>query len=118
MAYAKRPLTFAQAVVAVAGTAVAPSAPIPDNCVAVTILNIGANPALIGLAAPGAGALTEGTNATRILAGGAFTLPLGALGERGIMDQTQLAGSGIVYDGVGGVTTLDITYQNYLSQPG
>jgi hypothetical protein len=98
---------------------VAPSSPIPDNCVGILVLNTSATiPALIGIAAPGAAALTERVNATRIPPGGSLTIPLGALGERGIMDESQLTGSGLVYDGVGGLPTLDITYQNYISTPG
>jgi hypothetical protein len=113
MATSASPLSFANAVVAAAGTSVAPSSPIPDNCIAVAILNISATQdALVGIAAPGA-ALVEGTNAARILAGTSLTLPLGALGSRGVMDESQLTASGLVYDGTGALT-VDIIYQNAL----
>jgi hypothetical protein len=106
-------LTFANAVVAAAGTAVAPSSPIPDNCVAVTLLNTSSTiPALFGIASAGAGTLTEGTNACRIPPGGSLTIPMGAITQRGPMDESQLAGSGLVYDGIGGAVTVDIIYQN------
>ena len=113
MAASARPFTFAQAVVAAVGTSVAPSAPIPDNCRAVTLLNIGANVALWGIAAPGA-ALVEGTNAARLAAGASITIPCGPISERGIMDESQLTASGFVYDALVGGTTIDVIYQNIL----
>ena len=116
MALTNVPLTFAQAVVGVAGTAVAPSNPQPSNCWAVVILNVaGAGDALVGIASPGVGTLTEGVNATRIPDGASLTLPLGTESVRGPMDESEVAGSGLVYTGVVGVTpTLDITYLNQL----
>jgi hypothetical protein len=113
MAIATVPLTFAQAVVAAPGTSVAPSAPIPSNCVAVTLLNTSKQVVLVGIAAPG-GALTEGVDCTAIPANGNFTIPIGKLSERGIMDETITPGSGLVYDAVGGAATIDITYKNIL----
>ena len=112
MALATSPITFSSAVVAVAATAVAPGSPIPDNCKEVILLNIGTVPALYGIAAPGAAALTEGTNASRIPAGSALTLAVGTIATRGIMDQAQAAGSGLVFAGVGGTPTVNLTYIN------
>lgn len=104
------PLTFAVATVAVAGTAVAPSAPIPDNCKEVVILNRGPVDGLFGVAAPGAGALIEGTNAARLPSLSSITLGIGTITERGAMDQAVVAASGIVYDGIGGTPVFDVTY--------
>lgn len=118
MATASAPLTFALATCAVVGTAVTPSSPIPDNCFAIVILNTGANAVLYGIAAPGAAALTEGTNAARINAGASLTIPIGSLSQRGIMDEVQLTGSGLVYSALVGATSLDITYQNALGSVG
>lgn len=114
MPNARVPTTYAGAVVAVAGTAVAPSTPIPDNCKQVVVLNLGPVDALFGIAAPGVGALIERVNAARIPAGGSISLGIGTIKERGIMDQAVTAGSGYVYDGVGGTPTLDLTYVNVL----
>lgn len=104
------PLQFADAVVAAPGTAVVPSSAIPDNCTQIVIYNRGANAALYGIAAPGVGTLAEGTNAARIPTNAALTLVIGGLADRGTMNQATVAGSGLVYDAVGGATTLDITY--------
>jgi hypothetical protein len=113
MAVSSVPTSFALATVAVSGTAVAPSTAIPDNCHTVVILNRGAGDGLVGRAAPGAGALTEGTNATRIPANASLSLQLGTARVRGIMNNGDVAGSGLVYDGVGGTTpTFDILYLN------
>jgi hypothetical protein len=100
--------------VAVAGTAVSPSAPIPDNCKQIVILNRGPVDALFGIAAPGVGALTEGTNAARLPVNGSISLGIGTIMERGSMDPATVAGSGLVYDGVAGTPTLDVTYVSVL----
>lgn len=114
MAYAQLPVTIANAVVAAPGTSVAPSVPIPDNCISITVINtsllLGG---LVGIAVPGF-ALTAGTTAAPIPAGGSMVFPLGDLQSRGIMDEVQLAGSGFVYDAVGGAVTFVIVYQNKL----
>lgn len=114
MANANRPLTFALATVTVAGTSVTPSSPIPDNCKEVVILNRGTGDALVGIAAAGAGTLTEGTNATRIPENASLRLGIGTIQDRGDM---AAAGSGLVYVGDGAATpVLDITYVNVLGR--
>jgi hypothetical protein len=117
MALAFLPLTFASATVAVAGTAVAPTAPVPDNCKTIILLNIGAGAALYGIAEPGV-ALIEGVTGTRIPANGTLTLDIGTTAQRGPMDDGQVVGSGLVFDGVGGTTpVVQITYINVFGQP-
>ena len=119
MANSSAPVSFALATVAVSGTSVAPSATIPDNCRTIIIFNRGTGAALFGRAAPGAGTLTEGTNAARIPDQGSISLEVGTLATRGSMVEATIAGSGLVYDGVGGTTpVLDITYINVLSPQG
>lgn len=113
MAFARAPLTYASAVVAAPGTSVAPSAPIPDNCISITVQNTGTKTALVGIGAPPT-ALVAGTNASPIASGASMVYPLGDLASRGIMDEAQLTGSGLVYDAVGGANTVIITYQNKL----
>ena len=115
MALSWVPVSNALATVLVAGTAVVPSAPIPDNCEEIVILNRGVGDGLVGIAAPGAAALTEGTNATRIPASASLTLSIGTIRQRGITDQGQVAGSGLVYVGVGAaLPVFDILYRNKL----
>lgn len=110
VANALKPLIFTQGVVAAAGTSVAPGTAIPDNCTQVILLNTSTTiPALFGIATPG-GALTEGTNSTRLPASTAITLSIGTIMDRGVMDNGVTVGSGIVYDAVGGAATVDITY--------
>lgn len=108
------PLRFAVSTVAAPGSAVAPSLPIPDNCGQVIIYNWGAVEVLYGIGAPGF-PLTAGVNAARIPAGGAVSLVIGLLADRGVMDQSVTPGSGIVYDAVG-ITTVDTTYICALGQ--
>lgn len=74
------------------------------------IWNKGAADALLGIAAPGVGTLVEGVNATRLPTLTALSLGIGLLVTRGIMDQAVVAGSGIVYAGIAGIGSLDITY--------
>lgn len=114
MATAQFVVTFAEGACAVVGTAVAPSAPIPSNCISLVILNRGANDVLLGIAAPGVGTLTEGVNSTRLFSRSSITIPIGPISGRGAMDETILTGSGLVYSALVGATTLDITYQNTL----
>ena len=93
------------------GTSVAASAPVPDNCRSLVLLNVGANVALVGLGVPGP-ALVDGSTAIQIAVGRSLTIPLGDSLARGIMDQAQLAGSGLVFDAIGGAATIDIMYKN------
>jgi hypothetical protein len=92
--------------VAVAGTAVAPTLAVPDNCKTVIIRNAGVGDGLYGIAAPGAAVLTENVNATRIPASASLTLDIGTFVDRGPIDQAQVAGSGFVFVGVGAATPV------------
>lgn len=113
MAVARAPLTYASASVAVPGTTVGPTAPVPDNCTGIGIQNTGSNPGWVAIGTPGGAALGLGS-ATYVAAGAAVTLPVGTTANRGIMDQSQLAGSGLVFDATGGATAFAITYINAL----
>lgn len=108
---ATRPLTFASAVVAVPGTSVSPTAPVPANCTSLVLLNTGAKTLLFGIGPPG-GPLTDGGDSTQIPVGVAFTIPIGDLSTRGIMDESVQPGSGIIFDAIGGPSSVDITYKN------
>ncbi len=114
MAVARLPFTVATATVTVLGTSVAAGSPVPDNCVGMTLTNVGVNAALVGIAVPGT-ALADGTTGFRLGVGASVSLPLGPVGLRGVMDQSQLAGSGLVYDAL---TTapcvVQIVYQNQI----
>ena len=114
MAYVTAPWTLATANVAVAGTSVAPSNPMPENCDTMIVRNTSNVDSLYGIAAPGVGTLTEGTNAVRLPAGTAITLPLGTVNDRGIMDQGNIAGSGYVFQNAdaGQLPTHQIQYLN------
>jgi hypothetical protein len=114
MALSTRPLSFASVAVAAPGTSVSPSVGLPNNCVGVVILNTSTTiPLLVGIGAPG-GALTEGVDATRIPASAAIELPVGDVSRRGIMDESVLVGSGLIFDAIGGVGSADLTYLNAL----
>lgn len=116
MAVARLPITSALATVLVPGTSVAPSSPVPDNCTGLALVNTGLNPALFGIGVPGV-PLTEGLNASRLAVGASLSLPLGDLFARGIMDEDQLAGSGLVFDALVGATAVGITYLNSIGAP-
>lgn len=109
MALAFVPQVYALATVAAPGTSVAPSLAVPDNCHAYVLRNTGANPALCGTGVPGV-ALTGGVDAITLAAGGSLSIPLGDISVRGPMDQSQLAGSGLIFDATGGGTTVEILY--------
>ncbi len=114
MSTSASPTVFTQAVVSVVGTAVAPTTAIPDNCHTIIIYNRGDDDGLVGRAAPGAAALTEGTNATRIPAGASLTFAVGTAVVRGLMNQGAVAGSGLVYDAVAASATLPTFAISYL----
>lgn len=125
MASTPVPMTFAQGIVLASGTSVGPTgtggaaAPVPDNCHTVMVTNPDTTGALTGLVGIGTagGALTAGTTAQRIPSGTTRVLELGPVGNRAIMDQAQVAGSGLIFDSIGGALTLEITYLNTL-RPG
>lgn len=113
MANSNKPLAFAAAAVAVPGTSVSPSTAVPDNCVALVIYNASTTETLYhGIGSPG-GALTPGVDAQPVPPGGSLTLTLGDVGDRGIMDEAESAGSGLVFDATGAMTAY-IEYQNRL----
>ena len=109
MAVSNNPVITTGAVVVAFGTSVAPTTAQPENCHTVIILNRGPVDGLYGRGAPG-GALVERVSGNRLVAGGSITLALGTALQRGIMDQAAVVGSGLVYDGVGGNPSFDITY--------
>lgn len=115
MAVAKFPLTYALATVAAAGTSVAPNNPVPDNCTGIALLNTGANDALFGIGTPG-GALVEGTSGSRLKSGASVSLPIGMIDVRGPMTAATLVGSGLIFDAIGGATTVGITYLNEIGR--
>lgn len=110
MAVSTRPLLPALATVAAPGTSVAPTVPVPDNCVGLVLRNTGGNTALFGVGAPGP-ALVAGVSGVSLPSGGSLSLPIGDVTLRGIMSQPSLAGSGLIFDAVGGATTVEILYQ-------
>jgi hypothetical protein len=115
MAIASSGLTFTSAAPAVVGTSVSPGTAVPDNCKSIVILNTSAAVAgLVGIASPGAGTLVEGPTGTRIPAGSSITLNVGTSESRGIMDEAQVAGSGLVFATLGAAITFDVTYVNAL----
>lgn len=94
---------------AVVGSSVAPTAPIPDNCHTVILLNTsGANAVLFGQAVAGA-ALVEGTTGTRLPASSSISLAVGTIKNRGEMSGA-VGFPGIVYTAIGGAAAVDITY--------
>lgn len=111
MANASSPITWATATVVAAGTSVSPSAPVPDNCFLVRVRNpSNAQTLLVGIGAP-PGALTAGVNATAVPPNSIMDFPIGPLTRRGIVDQTQVAGSGLRFDATGAVVG-EVTYFN------
>jgi hypothetical protein len=109
MALSTRPFTYARAAVGVPGTAVSPNNPVPENCHTIIVLNTSAVDALYSQSAPG-GPLTEGIDAARIPAGSSLTLDIGEVVMRGVIDEGTLAGSGLIFDGIGGAVVLNLTY--------
>ena len=109
MALSSVPVITTGAVVAAAGTSVVPAVAIPENCHTVVIQNVGAAVGLFGIAGPG-GALVERVSACRLPVGASVTLGIGPASSRGVMDQAQVASSGLVYDSLFDGTTFDIIY--------
>lgn len=109
MANSTQPVVVTSAA-AVAGSSVAPTTAIPDNCHTIILLNVSTTiPVLFGQAAAGA-ALVEGTTGTRLPASGAISLAVGTIKQRGIMDPAIAPNNGLVYTGIGGAANIDITY--------
>lgn len=124
MAIATVPITFARGIVAVAGTSVQPvaadgatPAPVPDNCYSILITNPSTTVVgLVGIGAPPT-SLTAGVNAQRVPPSSTVTLGVGTRFRRGIIDQTQVAGSGLIFD-ASAALTLEVTYLNLMGSPG
>ena len=105
-------------VTTIVGTSQVPSAAIPDNCKSILVTNVGTNDALVGQLAAGPGAaLVERVSGTRLVAGASITIPIGTISARGTMNNAVVVGSGLLYDGLVGATTLDIMYLNILGGP-
>ncbi len=96
---------------------VTPAVAVPDNCHTVLITNHSAT--LVGVVARGTagGALVPGTSGQRIPPSTTLTLALGTRAVRGILDQAAQAGSGLIFDAVGGALTLEVTYLNQIGAP-
>jgi hypothetical protein len=117
------PLTFARGIVAASGTSViavdgaAAAAPVPDNCYTVLVTN--PSTTVVGLVGIGTAptALTAGINAQRVPPGATLTLGIGTAQRRGFMNQATVAGSGLIYDSIGGAVTLEITYLSQIGSP-
>ena len=109
MANSTQPVVVTAAA-AVAGSSVAPTTAIPDNCHTIILLNTSATvAALFGQAAVGP-ALVEGTTGTRLPASGAISLAVGTIKQRGSMDPAVAPHLGLAYTGIGGAAGIDITY--------
>jgi hypothetical protein len=105
-------------VTTIVGTSQVPSVAIPDNCKSVLVTNRGANDCLVGQLAAGPGAaLVEGVSGFRIVAGQSITIPIGTISQRGVMNNAATVGTGLLYDGLVGVTNLDIMYLCVTSGP-
>lgn len=114
MASATRPTTFGSLTALAAATSTAPSAPIPDNCHTIILVNKSTTTGediLYGIGTPGV-TLVEGTTGERLAAGDKITLGIGTIRERGVMDNGTLAGSGYVYTSLSGTPNVGIIYLN------
>lgn len=111
MSFATSSLTHALATVAQPGVSVVPTRPVPDNCHTILVSNPSdaTNDGVVGQGSPG-GALVPGDSGRRVEPGMTVVLALGTTANRGVMNQDVRAGSGLVYDGVGGSVTLEISY--------
>lgn len=117
MAIAAQALTFTKASVTSPGTSVAPAVPVPDNCHTILIRNTDTgNDVYVGQGAPGGALDPAGStpNALRITPLSSLTLSLGTQRYRGILDQSVLTGTGLIFDASGGTPTVEITYLNAL----
>lgn len=123
MALSHVPVAFARGIVAASGTSVAAvntagaAFPVPDNCDVVWVTNPSST--LTGLVGVGTApaALTAGQNAQRVAPGVTVAMPIGRLGDRGYMNEATTAGSGLIYDSIGGALTLEITYYCRIGSP-
>jgi hypothetical protein len=117
MALATQPLTFAYVQIVTSATAELPTVAIPDNCVEITLYNVGPGAALYGIAAAGAGTLTDGVNSMVLPAGATRTIAIGPLPQRTLMNDADNPGCGIVYSGFNGsLPLIYIEYRNLLGQ--
>lgn len=123
MALTITPITFARGIVAASGTSVvavdgaAVAAPVPDNCYTILVTN--PSTTVVGLVGIGTAptALTAGINAQRVPPSTTLTLGIGTAQRRGFMNQATVAGSGLIFDSIGGAVTLEITYLNQIGTP-
>lgn len=123
MALSHVPIAFARGIVAASGTSVVAvntagtAFPVPDNCYEVWVTNpSGALTGLVGIGtAPTA--LVAGQNAQRVASSSRVELQIGTLTNRGYIDQAAKAGSGLIYDSIGGALTLEITYLCRIGSP-
>jgi len=110
MALAHRVTTNASVTVATS-TSVAPGAAIPDNCTNIVISNpSGGGTLLVSGAGIAVGTvLVAGTNAFPVAPGGALSLDIGTLAQRG-----DMTGSNGISYGASAATTAYILYTNNL----
>jgi hypothetical protein len=117
MALSTSAIAFTTAAVAAPGTSVSPGTAVPDNCHTVLVTN--PSTTVVGLVGIGTAptALTAGINAQRVPPGATLTLGIGTAQRRGFMNQATVAGSGLIYDSIGGAVTLEITYLSQIGSP-
>jgi hypothetical protein len=105
-------MSFATATVAAPGVSVPPSVAVPDNCQGILVTNPSATvTGLYGMGVPG-GPIVVGPGGGRIPPGASISLPIGTQSRRGVIDQGAQAGSGPIFDAIGGAVTLELTYLN------
>ena len=114
MAFSTTCLRFTSATVAAAGTSVSPALAVPDNCHTVMILNASTTQSVLwGVGAPG-GAITPGTNGMTLLPASGQTLAVQTLPHRSLLDQAQIAASGLIFDVPGGGVVPQVIQISYL----
>lgn len=116
MALSGTPQVNTTATVAAAGTSVSPATAMPDNAFGVIVVNpSGSETVWVAVGAPG-GALGAAT-ATRVRPGQTVYIPYGTQAVRGIMDEAQQAGSGLIIDATAALV-VELTYLCVLGTPG
>ena len=86
----------------------------PDNCHTVMILNASTTQSVLwGVGAPG-GAITPGTNGMTLLPASGQTLAVQTLPHRSLLDQAQIAASGLIFDVPGGGVVPQVIQISYL----
>lgn len=113
------PIVSTFATVAVPNTAVAPAVEVPDNCYEIIITN--PNNAATAVVSTGVVGSTLNVPPTApvgtvVLPESSVSLKIGTRSERGIIDSSQLAGSGLIVSATGAIS-VGITYLCRLGKP-